>query len=93
VTELLGFRVPKLLRFDDNLQIIEMTIVTPLFVLDFAGARLDVPPEFPDEVWEQWETEKVEQFGPRWPEVRAVLAALDDLDIYVLDVSPRNIMF
>jgi hypothetical protein len=47
----------------------------------------------PDEVWEQWETEKVEQFGPRWPEVRSVLAALEDLDIYVLDVSPRNIRF
>jgi hypothetical protein len=93
VSEVLGFRVPDLVRCDDQLRVIEMTIVTPPFVLDFAGARLDVPPEFPDEVWEQWETEKVEQFGPRWPNVRAVLAALEDLDIYVLDVSPRNIMF
>jgi hypothetical protein len=93
VSEVLGFRVPDLVRFDDELRVIEMNIVTPPFVLDFAGARLDIPPEFPDEVWDQWEAEKVEQFGPRWPEVRAVLAVLEDLDIYVLDVSPRNIMF
>ena len=93
VSEVLGFRVPDLVRFDDELRVIEMNIVAPPFVLDFAGARLDFPPEFPDEVWEQWEAEKIEQFGPRWPEVRAVLGALEDLDIYVLDVSPRNIMF
>jgi hypothetical protein len=93
VSEVLGFRVPDLVRFDDELRVIEMTIVTSPFVLDFAGARLDFPPEFSDEIWAEWEAEKVEQFGPRWPKVRAVLAALEDLDIYVLDVSPRNIMF
>jgi len=31
---------------------LQLTIVAPPFVLDFAGARLDVPPDFPDEVWE-----------------------------------------
>jgi hypothetical protein len=93
VREILGFTVPRLVRYDDELRIIEMTIVTPPFVLDFAGARLDIPPDFSEEVWAEWEAEKVEQFGSRWPKVRAILGALEDLDIYVLDVSPRNIAF
>jgi len=93
ITEIMGFHVPELIRYDDELRIIEMTIVTPPFVLDFAGARLDFPPDFPDEVWEEWEAEKKEQFGSRWPEARAVLGALEEFDVYVLDVSTRNIMF
>jgi hypothetical protein len=93
ITQVIGFNVPELIRCDDELQIIEMTIVTPPFVLDFAGARLDFPPEFSDEVWAEWEAEKQEQFGSRWPEARAVLGALEEFDIYVLDVSPRNISF
>lgn len=70
-----------------------MTIVTPPFVLDFAGAWLDVQPEFSEDIWAQWEAEKQEQFGSRWGEARAVLSALEEFDIYVLDVSPRNIRF
>jgi len=93
LTEIRGFHVPELIRYDDQLRIIEMTIVTPPFVLDFAGARLDVPPDFSEEIWAEWEAEKREQFGSRWPEARAALGALEELDIYVLDVSPRNIMF
>lgn len=34
-----GFQVPQLVDFDDSLSIIEMTIVSPPFVLDFASAR------------------------------------------------------
>jgi hypothetical protein len=89
----MGFHVPQLIRYDDELRVIEMTIVTPPFVLDFAGAQLDFPPDFPEEVWEEWEAEKMEQFGSRWPEARAVLDALEEFDIYVSDVSPRNITF
>ena len=70
-----------------------MTIVTPPFVLDFAGARLDFPPDFSDEIWDDWEAEKREQFGSRWPEARGVLAALEEFGIYVSDVTTRNIMF
>jgi len=51
VSEILGFNVPQLIRFDDELRIIEMSIVARPFVLDFAGAWLDTPPDFPDETW------------------------------------------
>src|SRR5436309_3347316 len=64
-----GCEVPQLLRYDDELWIIEMTIVTRPFVLDFAGAYLDRAPEFSEEVMADWRAEKQEQFGPHWPEV------------------------
>ena len=93
VSEILGFNVPQLIRFDDELRIIEMSIVTRPFVLDFAGAWLDTPPDFPDETWTEWEAEKREQFGTLWPRVQVVLEALETLDIHMVDVSPSNIAF
>jgi len=93
VTQILGFNVPQFIRADDVRRIIEMTIVTRPFVLDFAGAYLDAPPAFSDEIWADWESGKRGQFDVRWPEVQAVLAALERWDIYMVDVSPSNIAF
>jgi hypothetical protein len=93
VITVLGFNVPQLLGADDALQVLEMTIVRRPFVLDFAGAYLDVRPEFPADVWADWEREKREQFEGRWPRVQSVLAAFEEMGIYLLDVSPSNIAF
>ena len=93
VSDILGFHVPQLIRADDELQVIEMTIVTRPFVLDFAGAYLDALPEFSGEIWAEWEAEKREQFGARWAAVRAVMNAVQDLGIHLVDVSPSNIAF
>src|SRR5216117_417184 len=93
VSEILGFNVPQLIRFDDELRIIEMSSVARPFVLDFAGAWLDTPPDFPEETWVEWEAEKREQFGTLSPRVQAVLEALEALDIHMVDVSPSNIAF
>ena len=41
----------------------------------------------------EWEAEKREQFEDRWPIVEAVLGALEELDIYMVDISPSNIAF
>jgi hypothetical protein len=93
VTEILGFNVPQFIRSDDDLRVIEMNIVARPFVLGFAGAYLDAPPDFPDEIWEEWEDQKRDQFDARWPKVRTVLAALEELGIHMVDVSPSNIAF
>jgi hypothetical protein len=93
VRRILGFHVPTLVRHEDDLLVIEMDIVTRPFILDFAGAYLDYPPQFPDEMWTQWEVEKIEQFGNHWSKVKQLLATLEELDIYMLDVSPSNIAF
>ena len=70
-----------------------MTIVTRPFVVDFAGAYVGAPPEFSEEIWAEWEAEKREQFGARWKTVRAVMDAVEDLGVYLVDVSPNNIAF
>ena len=93
VSDVMGFHIPQLLRADDNLWVIEMTIVTRPFLLDFAGAVLDVRPEFSEEIWAEWETQKREQFGGRWGTVRAVLDIFEGWGVYFLDVSPSNIRF
>jgi len=60
ITKVLAFHVPQIIRAEDNLHVIEMTIVTRPFVLDFAGAFLDRRPEFPEETWSDWELNKRE---------------------------------
>jgi hypothetical protein len=93
VSRILDFNVPQLLRFDDELQVLEMTIVKRPFILDFAGAYLDRRPEFSAEVWAQWEAEKREQFEAHWPKVEKAISEFEGMRIYLLDVSPANISF
>src|SRR4051812_3880297 len=45
VRRIIGFAVPKLVEYDDGLLAIEMSIVSPPFIVDFASARLDEPPD------------------------------------------------
>ncbi len=93
IRKIQGFNVPQLLRRGDELRVFEMTIVTRPFLLDFAGAYLDTPPDFPQDVWSDWEAEKQEQFDLRWPQVQGILVKLEDLGIHMVDVSPGNIAF
>ena len=70
-----------------------MTIVRLPFLLDFADALLDEAPDFSEDVLRQWEEDKMEIFGERWPEVTRILAALQALGVYLLDINPGNISF
>ena len=45
LTDVNGFAVPKLLDHSDDLLALELSIVFPPFVLDFASVVLDVDPE------------------------------------------------
>ena len=91
VSSISGFHIPQLVDFDDQLMAIEMTTVTPPFVLDFAAAYLDAPPQFSDQVWADWEATKQEQFGASWETVLLILNELKRFGIYMLDPSPSNI--
>lgn len=75
VTKILEFKVPRLISSDNDLWVVEMTIVSPPFVLDFAGAYLDQKPDYPPEVLADWMKEKAEQFGKRWQKVQAIMWA------------------
>ena len=70
-----------------------MTIVERPFVLDFAAAYLDRRPEFPPEIWAEWEAEKREQFEGRWPIVEDILNSFEEIGMYLMDVSAANIAF
>jgi hypothetical protein len=93
ITEIRSCNVPELVTFDDELWVIEMTVVTRPFVLDFAGAYLDEAPDFSEEVLAEWHAEKQEQFGPRWPEVQAILCFLQGYGVFMVDVNPGNVSF
>jgi hypothetical protein len=93
ITNIRGCAVPELLDYDDELWVIEMTVVAQPFVLDFAGAFLDHAPDFSEEVLADWRAEKQEQFGARWPEVQAILGFLEGHGIFLVDVNPNNIAF
>lgn len=93
ITKVRGFHVPQLLRWNDDLLALEMTIVSPPFALDFAGAYLDFPPKFPDDAWEEWKRKNEEQFGEDWPAAQVILAEFEDMGIYMLDPTPSNLRF
>ena len=93
IDSILGFQVPVPLRFDHESMGIEMTIVMPPFVLDFASASLDALIEFSEEIWADWETAKLEQFGSQWGTVKAILSELVKHGVHMLDPSPSNIRF
>lgn len=93
VTRVAGFHVPQLVRFDGALLAIEMSIVMPPFVLDFAGAYLDSPPKFSNEIWADWQATKRVHFGTHWEKVLVILNELRRLGIHMLDPSPSNIRF
>ena len=91
IHKLEGFNVPVMLRHDDEWRAIEMGIVEPPYILDFAQACLDQPPDFSTEVWDDTLRKWRKIFGDDWPRVQRLLRALEGLDIYYLDVHPRNI--
>lgn len=93
VFDICGFHVPQLITSDESLWVLEMTVVTRPYVLDFAGAYLDYPPDFPENIWQEWECEKREQFANQWEVVQQVLASLRTYGIFLMDVTPSNIAF
>lgn len=94
IRQVAGFTVPALMGHHPGLWVLEMTLVSPPFVLDFAGATLDRPSaDFPRHVLRDWEAEKRQIFGRRWPLVRKVISEFRRMGIYLADVHRRNIDF
>ncbi len=93
--EIAGFNVPRLINFDDSLWVVEIQIVSPPFVLDFAGASLERPSsvfaEMSEEDLDEWTEGRIELYGDDWPKVETLLAELRKRKIYLGDVKPGNI--
>lgn len=93
VTQVCGHDVLILLAYDDSLLALEMTTVSPPFCLDFGGAYLDRPPDYSDEVWDDWLIQKSEAFEDNWPMVEEILSDFRLMGIFIADVNPGNIRF
>ncbi|HZZ26469.1 MAG TPA: hypothetical protein VFE46_00575 [Pirellulales bacterium] len=85
------FEVPQLLAWDDELRVIEISLVRPPYILDFAGAYLDRPPDFPAEALAEQHQNNRELFGTHWPRVSLILAKLRSMGIYYIDINRGNI--
>lgn len=97
VDEIAGHQVPRLLRSDEELLAIEMTVVQPPFIVDFVSAYADDEVEwlgFTEDVMAEREAFWAERFGDRWP---AVLQIRDEFHrvtgLTLLDLSHNNIRF
>src|SRR5262249_31538951 len=88
-----GYAVPQLIGYDDNLWIIEMTVVTPPYIIDFGKAYLQkTPPDFSPETMADWIQEKEELYGDHWPEIRSILNRLKSLGIHHMAPKPATIL-
>lgn len=93
VASIEGLKVPRLLGYHDDLLVIEIGIVSPPCILDFAKVRIDRPPDFSEEVMRDSDEKGQFEFGENWQRVQAVLETLESFQIYYLDPRPGNIMF
>jgi hypothetical protein len=97
IDELNGFQIPRLIRNDDELRAIEMTIVQPPFLLDFASAYTQDEYErlaFTQEVLDEREVHWSELFGERWATVQELCDAFTrETGLILLDLSLNNIKF
>lgn len=90
ISSIEGFNIPQLLGADDDLWVIEMTIVSPPYILDFGKAHL-MRPDFSIEAIEDYEAEAQDSFGAYWPVVQLALYELRTMGIWYIDANLRNI--
>jgi hypothetical protein len=94
LTEVAGFTIPILLSYDDVNLVIEMEIVTPPYVVDFASARLDVSEDLIEDEGHTLADVIRDRFDERAEEV---IVLCDDLasaaGIYLTDVHRHNVKF
>ena len=91
ITRLKGFQFPQMVDYDEELNILELSIVSPPYILDFVEVGLGKMPGNFD--LDRIEAQQSKQFGKDWPDVRRLLEALMQIGIYYDDVHNKNIRF
>jgi hypothetical protein len=78
IHRLSGFDIPRLYGCDDTLQVIEMSIVQPPYLLDFGKVYFDGPPTdiYDAARLKMAEAEAKANFGSQWSAVSRLLYAL-----------------
>jgi hypothetical protein len=87
--QLQGFRIPSLLDQDAEQWVLELSLVSPPFILDFAAASLGKQPTEMESA--EWLSEKRRMFGADWADVQRLLDGLRLYGIHFPDVHLGNI--
>lgn len=90
IDEIAGFTVPTLIDFDRDYLVVEMSIVSPPYLLDFGKSSLSRP-DYTPEQWAEYEEEKSSLFDGNWALVQSALSALKMYGIWYIDPTPNNI--
>jgi hypothetical protein len=94
VEEIADFSVPALVDHDDELLAIEMTVVTPPFLLDFASAIFDEPPDFIEDEGHTFEDFIRARFDEHTQQVLDLYHELAaSTGIYLPDMHLQNVKF
>lgn len=84
-----GLTIPKPRGRDDRLRAVQMDIVDPPYLLDFAGVEFR-PPDFSPDVMDQWRQNLDEMYGPNVSVAYSVYESLKRLGMYYLDFRHSN---
>lgn len=87
------FSIPRFVDSDDELYVVEMSIVHVPCILDFGSTYLDSAPEHltRDEFWIE---QKSEEFANNWDKAQEIVRELEFLaNIWLADVNTGNIKF
>lgn len=88
-----GLNIPRIEKWDDDLFVLEMSVVHVPCLIDFGGAYIDTAPDhmIRDEIWVN---QKAEEFGANWEEAQAVIREIEfQANIWLADVNTGNIKF
>jgi hypothetical protein len=89
-----GLAVPRLIGFNDSLQVIEMEIVSPPFLLDFGKAYFDCKAPYDSDQLAAWYQEMNDLWEDDYPLVCSLVFELwSRFRIHYLDVKPGNVQF
>jgi hypothetical protein len=89
-----GLSVPRLIGFSDNLQVLEIEIVMPPYLLDSGKAYIDQRAPYDEEQLAAWNEELKELFEGNYDRVCSLIGILWHwYRIDYLDAKPQNIMF
>ena len=90
ITSIMGLTVPEVIAANADLWVLEMTVVKPPFLLDFAGVRF-TEPDFQDDALQGWYERIDDFFGPNAWFVYNVYNALAMHEVFYMDFKPGNI--
>lgn len=86
-----GFAIPVLLDYDTDLLVLELSFVSPPFILDFGAAAVDNSIEGTDFESDEFRDEIQRRYLDTADDVLLVIDALRQYGIYLSDIHPGNI--